>query len=54
MTVGAMIAVGAVIGLTLGVVISVTTDVPAAPEFGLVLGALGGWLWGRRRTERQS
>jgi hypothetical protein len=33
-----------VIGLALGIVISLTTDVPVAPEVGLVLGALGGWL----------
>jgi hypothetical protein len=28
----------------LGIVVSVTTDVPLAPEVGLVLGALVGWL----------
>jgi hypothetical protein len=44
MSVGAAIAVGAVIGLALGIVVSVTTDVPLAPEGGLALGALGGWL----------
>lgn len=44
MSIGAAIAVGAVIGLALGIVISLTTDVPVAPEVGLVLGALGGWL----------
>ncbi len=42
--VGAAIAVGAVIGLALGIVVSVTTDLPLAPEIGLVLGALVGWL----------
>jgi hypothetical protein len=31
-------------GLALGILISVTADVPLAPEVGLVLGALGGWL----------
>ena len=36
--------VGAVRGLALGIVISVTTDVPLAPEIGLVLGGLVGWL----------
>jgi hypothetical protein len=36
--------VGGVIGLALGVLVSVTTDVPFAPEVGLVLGALIGWL----------
>jgi hypothetical protein len=39
--------VGAVIGLALGIVVSVTTDVPLAPEVGLLLGGLVGWL-GRR------
>ncbi len=48
MSVGAAIAVGAAIGLALGVLISVTTDIPLAPEAGLVLGALVGWL--SRRT----
>jgi hypothetical protein len=36
--------VGAVIGLALGVLVSVTTDVPLAPEVELVLGAFIGWL----------
>jgi hypothetical protein len=35
---------GAVLGLALGIVVSVTTDVPFAPEVGLVLGALLGWV----------
>ena len=34
------LVVGAVIGLALGILVSVTTDVPFAPEVGLVLGAL--------------
>jgi ElaB/YqjD/DUF883 family membrane-anchored ribosome-binding protein len=38
------LVVGAVIGLVLGILVSVTTDVPFAPEVGLVLGALVGWL----------
>ena len=33
---------GAVMGLALGMVVSVTTDVPLAPEAGLLLGALVG------------
>src|ERR1043165_3239811 len=41
--------VGAVIGLAVGILVSVTTDVPFAPEVGLVLGALLGWL-SRRST----
>jgi hypothetical protein len=43
----ATIAVGAAIGFALGIVVSVTTDVPLAPEAGLVLGGLGGWLFRR-------
>jgi hypothetical protein len=41
---GAAIGVGAVIGLALGIVVSVVTDVPLAPEAGLGLGALAGWF----------
>jgi hypothetical protein len=41
---GVAIAIGAVVGLALGILVSVTTDVPLAPEIGLVLGALAGWL----------
>jgi hypothetical protein len=44
---GAAIGVGAVLGLALGILVSVTTGVPLAPEAGLVLGALLGWLWRR-------
>jgi hypothetical protein len=44
------VVVGAVIGLAIGVLISVTTDVPLAPEAGLVVGALVGWLSRRVRT----
>jgi hypothetical protein len=50
MSVGAAIALGAVLGLALGIVLSVTTGVPFAPEAGLVLGALLGWLSRRNRT----
>jgi hypothetical protein len=49
MSVGAAVAVGAVIGLALGILVSVTTDVPLAPEAGVVLGALIGWLSRRDR-----
>jgi hypothetical protein len=41
---------GAAIGLALGILVSVTTDVPLAPEAGLVLGALVGWLSHRVST----
>jgi hypothetical protein len=32
------------LGLALGILVSVTTDLPLAPEAGLLLGALIGWL----------
>jgi hypothetical protein len=35
---------GAVAGVALGILVSVTTDVPFAPEAGLVLGGLVGWF----------
>jgi uncharacterized protein DUF4386 len=44
MSVGRAIAIGAVSGLVLGILISVSTDIPLAPEVGLALGALVGWL----------
>ena len=44
MGVGAWVALGAVAGLAVGILVSVTTDIPLAPEAGLVLGALIGWL----------
>jgi hypothetical protein len=50
MSMGAAIAVGAVTGLALGIVISLATEVPLAPEVGLVLGALVGWLARRDRA----
>jgi uncharacterized membrane protein len=50
MSIVAAIAVGALTGLALGIVISLTTDIPLAPEAGLVLGALAGWLSRRARA----
>jgi hypothetical protein len=44
MSIRVAIAVGAVMGLALGILVSVTTDVPLAPEAGLLLGALVGWF----------
>jgi hypothetical protein len=44
MSVGVAIALGAVVGLAVGILVTVTTDVPLAPEAGLVIGALAGWL----------
>jgi hypothetical protein len=38
------VVVGAVLGLALGILVSASTDLPFAPEVGLVLGALVGWL----------
>jgi hypothetical protein len=49
-SVPAAIVLGAVSGLALGILVSVTTDVPLAPEAGLVLGALVGWLSRRNRA----
>jgi hypothetical protein len=43
------VVAGAVVGLVLGIVAGVTTDVPFAPEAGLLLGALVGWF---ARTQR--
>jgi hypothetical protein len=43
------VAVGAVVGLVLGILVSVTTDVPFAPEARLLLGALVGWFSHARR-----
>jgi hypothetical protein len=50
MSVGVAIAVGAVLGLVLGIIVSVATDLLFAPEGGLVLGALLGWLSPRTGT----
>jgi hypothetical protein len=41
---GVAIVIGAVVGLALGILVSVITDLPLAPEVGLLLGALVGWL----------
>jgi hypothetical protein len=49
MSLGLAIAIGAVAGLALGIVVSLTTEVPLAPEVGLVVGALIGWI-SRRDT----
>jgi hypothetical protein len=49
MPAAAAIGLSAVLGLALGIVVSVTTEVPFGPEAGLVLGALAGWLSRRQR-----
>ena len=46
---GAAIAIGAVVGLALGIVVSETTSVPLAPELRAVVGGLLGWLSRRER-----
>jgi hypothetical protein len=43
------LVLGAVIGLAVGLLVSITTDVPLAPEAGLAVGVLGGWLVQRAR-----
>jgi hypothetical protein len=44
MSIGVAVALGAAVGLALGILVSVTTDVPLAPEAGLLLGGLAGWF----------
>ena len=44
------VVVGAVIVLVLGILVSVTNDVPHALEAGALLGALVGWLMSRATT----
>jgi len=39
-----LVVLGAAVGLALGILVSVTTEVPLAPEVGLLLGGLGGWF----------
>ena len=44
---GVAIAIGAAIGLVVGILVAIGTDIPLAPEGGLVLGGLVGWLSSR-------
>ena len=44
---GAALATGAAIGLALGILVAIATDIPLAPEGGLVIGGLVGWLRAR-------
>jgi hypothetical protein len=46
------LTVCAAIGLALGIVVSLTTDVRLAPEAGLVLGLVAGWLSRRMSPTR--
>jgi branched-subunit amino acid ABC-type transport system permease component len=50
MSVGAATAIGAVVGLALGILVSVSSDIPIAPEIELVMGAVVGSLSRRRRV----
>jgi len=43
-----LILTGALVGVTIGILVSVTTSVPFAPEAGLLLGVLAGWFWSSR------
>ena len=38
------VVLSAAVGVALGIVVSVTTDIPFAPEAGLLLGGLVGWF----------
>jgi hypothetical protein len=44
------LVIGGVIGLGLGIVVSVTTDVPFAPEIGLIVGVAVSWIARRSTT----
>jgi hypothetical protein len=50
MSIGAAVALGAIAGAAVGILVSLATDIPLAPEAGLVLGGLVGWLTGRNRA----
>jgi hypothetical protein len=49
MSVRPAIGLGAVLGLAIGIVVSITTGIPFAPEGRLVLGAFLGWFHRRER-----
>jgi hypothetical protein len=44
MSLRAAVALGAVAGLALGILVSLTTEVPLAPELGLLMGGAVGWV----------
>jgi hypothetical protein len=46
------VIVGMTVGVALGVLVSITTDLPLAPEAGLLLGAVVGWALRRASTSR--
>ena len=43
--------VSSAIGLALGILVGLSTDVPFAPEAGLVIGVVVGWLSRRMSTK---
>ena len=45
-----VLVVGAAIGLALGVVVSIATDIPLAPEVGVLIGLFVAWLLRRKRS----
>jgi hypothetical protein len=45
-----VLLLGAVVGVILGIVVSVTTDLPLAPEAGLLIGLAVAWLLRRDRA----
>lgn len=45
-----LLLAAAAVGLALGILVSVTTDLPLAPEAGLVIGLAIGWLVRRLRA----
>ena len=47
---GRGLAVGGAVGLVAGIVVSILTDIPFAPEAGLLLGLLSGWALSRDPT----
>jgi len=47
---GVAIAAGAAIGVVAGILVAIATDLPLAPEAGVVLGGLIGWLVSRGST----
>jgi hypothetical protein len=42
------VVIGALVGLALGILVSVATDFPLAPELGVLLGGVAGWLYQRK------
>ena len=47
MSLGARIAIGGAVGFGLGILVAVLTDLPLAPEIGVIIGIAVGWASGR-------